>query len=115
MTIHYIWKIPETQYNESDGFIFRCIYYVEAWENANRTGESSTHFGNITFTKPSSGYVNYGDVTEANVVQWAKDALGSTKVTEIENTLKKSIENNIYKKNNISATKVGVPWGTLPS
>ena len=81
---HYIWKIPETSYNESDGFIFRCTYYIEAWENSDRSGASSTYFGDVSFTKPSSGYIDYSSVTEANVIQWVKDALGSTKINEIE-------------------------------
>ena len=109
---HYIWKIPETSYNESDGFIFKCTYYVEAWEKSDRSGASSTYFGDISFTKPSSGYIDYSSVTEANVIQWVKDALGSTKINEIETQLTNEINQFIYTTTNISTTKTGVPWGT---
>ena len=112
---HYIWKIPETSYNDSDGFIFKCTYYVEAWENSDRSGASSTYFGDISFTKPSSGYINYSSVTEANVIQWVKDALGSTKINEIETKLTNEINQFIYTTTNVATTKTGVPWGDLPT
>ena len=112
---HYIWKIPETSYNESDGFIFKCTYYVEAWENSDRSGASATRFGDITFTKPLSGFVEYKDITEEMMIQWVKNAIGLMEVKQLESDLSLEIDKFNYTVNNVSTTKTGVPWGDLPT
>ena len=49
------------------------------------------------------------------MIQWVKDALGSSKVNEIETQLTNEINQFIYTTTNVSTTKTGVPWGDLPT
>jgi hypothetical protein len=53
----------------------------------------------------SGAFVAYADITEANAIQWAKDALGSDQVKDIEDSIANQIS---LMKNPITAS--GVPF-----
>ena len=47
-------------------------------------GNTGSSYGSVGVTLGSGAFVAYADITEANAIQWAKDALGSDQVTAIE-------------------------------
>ena len=46
-------------------------------------GNTGSSYGSVGVTLGSGAFVAYADITEANAIQWAKDALGD-QVAEIE-------------------------------
>ena len=56
-------------------------------------------------TSDLSSFVAYDDVTEANVLAWVKETLGSSQVTAIE----ADVENQIAKSKSPTEVK-GTPW-----
>ena len=68
-------------------------------------GNSATSFGSVGVTLGSGAFVAYADITEANAIQWAKDALGSDQVKDIEDSIANQIS---LMKNPITAS--GVPF-----
>ncbi len=47
-------------------------------------GNSGSPYGSVGVTLGSGAFVAYADITEANAIQWAKDALGTDEVASIE-------------------------------
>jgi len=68
-------------------------------------GNSATSFGSVGVTLGSGAFVAYADITEANAIQWAKDALGTDEVKNIEDNIANKIS---LKKNPTTAS--GVPF-----
>ena len=54
-------------------------------------GNSGSSYGSVGVTLGSGAFVAYADITEANAIQWAKDALGSDQVTAIETSIANQI------------------------
>ena len=54
-------------------------------------GNSGSSYGSVNVTLGSQSFVAYADITEANAIQWAKDALGSDQVTAIETSIANQI------------------------
>ncbi len=54
-------------------------------------GNTGSSYGSVGVTLGSGAFVAYADITEANAIQWAKDALGSDQVTEIETSIANQI------------------------
>ena len=52
---------------------------------------SGTLCGSVDVTLGSQSFIAYADITEANAIQWAKDALGTDKVTTIETNIASQI------------------------
>ena len=68
-------------------------------------GNTGSSYGSVGVTLGSGAFVAYADITEANAIQWAKDALGSDEVTAIET----SIANQITEMKT-PTTASGVSW-----
>jgi hypothetical protein len=69
-------------------------------------GESAGAYGSVGFSDPNpDSYTPYDQLTEAEVLQWVFDALGSEQVASIEASLTAQIEQKL---NPTSAS--GVPW-----
>jgi len=68
-------------------------------------GNSGSSYGSVGVTLGSGAFVAYADITEANAIQWAKDALGTDEVTAIET----SIANQITEMKT-PTTASGVSW-----
>ena len=54
-------------------------------------GTSGSSYGSVGVTLGSGAFVAYADITEANAIQWAKDALGTDEVTAIEASIASQI------------------------
>ena len=54
-------------------------------------GNTGSSYGSVGVTLGSGAFVAYADITEANAIQWAKDALGSDEVTAIETSIASQI------------------------
>ena len=54
-------------------------------------GNTGSSYGSVGVTLGSGAFVAYADITEANAIQWAKDALGSDQVTAIETSIANQI------------------------
>mgnify|MGYP001416089305 CR=1 FL=1 len=54
-------------------------------------GNTGSSYGSVGVTLGSQSFVAYADITEANAIQWAKDALGSDEVTAIETSIANQI------------------------
>ena len=68
-------------------------------------GNSGLSIGSVGVTLGSQSFIAYADIKESDAIQWAKDALGSDEVKEIET----SIANQIAKAK-ASTTAKGVSW-----
>ena len=68
-------------------------------------GNTGSSYGSVGVTLGSGSFVAYADITEANAIQWAKDALGSDQVKDIEDSIANQIS---LMKNPITAS--GVPF-----
>jgi len=68
-------------------------------------GNTGSSYGSVGVTLGSESFIAYADITEANAIQWAKDALGSDQVTAIET----SIANQITEMKT-PTTASGVSW-----
>ena len=98
MAITYTWEINGSQCKRdvADGYFTNVIYRVKGMDG---TEEKARHTGEIIFTKPESlpsGFIAFDSskptTTQATMLTWVKDALGSTEVTAIENNLKAEID-----------------------
>ena len=67
-------------------------------------GNTGSSYGSVGVTLGSGAFVAYADITEANAIQWAKDALGD-QVADIEANIANQIS---LMKNPITAS--GVSW-----
>ena len=54
-------------------------------------GNTGSSYGSVGVTLGSQSFIAYADITEANAIQWAKDALGSDEVTAIETSIANQI------------------------
>ena len=54
-------------------------------------GNTGSSYGSVGVTLGSGAFVAYADITEANAIQWAKDALGSDQVTAVETSIANQI------------------------
>ena len=54
-------------------------------------GNSGSSYGSVGVTLGSSSFVAYKDITEANAIAWAKDALGADEVASIEASIASQI------------------------
>ena len=68
-------------------------------------GNTGSSYGSVGVTLGSQSFIAYADITEANAIQWAKDALGADEVKNIEDSIANQIS---LMKNPITAS--GVSW-----
>jgi len=54
-------------------------------------GNTGSSYGSVGVTLGSGAFVAYADIKESDAIQWAKDALGSDQVTEIETSIANQI------------------------
>ena len=98
MAITYTWEINGTQCKRdvADGYFTNVVYRVKGMDD---TTEKARRTGEIIYTKPESlpsGFIAFDTSkptpTEATMITWVKDALGSTEVAAIEASLKAEID-----------------------
>ena len=98
MAITYTWEINGTQCKRdvADGYFTNVVYRVKRMDG---TEEKARHTGEIIFTKPESlpsGFIAFDSSkptpTQATMITWVKDSLGTDAVTAIETSLKAEID-----------------------
>ena len=98
MAITYTWEINGTQCKRdvADGYFTNVVYRVKGMDG---TEEKARHTGEIIFTKPESlpsGFIAFDSSkptpTQATMITWVKDSLGTDAVTAIETSLKAEID-----------------------
>ena len=98
MAITYTWEINGTacKRDVADGYFTNVVYRVKGMDG---TEEKARHTGEVTYTKPESlpsGFIAFDESkptpTEATMITWVKDALGTDGVTKIETDLKSAID-----------------------
>jgi D-serine dehydratase len=79
------WKISTMdrtmKLDEKDDVVTTIHWRASETDSDGNTGSS---YGSVGVTLGSQSFIAYADITEANAIQWAKDALGSDQVTAIE-------------------------------
>ena len=86
------WKINsmdrEIKQGEKDNVV-TTLHWRASDEDAD--GNSGSSYGSVGVTLGSGSFVAFAEITEADAIQWAKDALGSDQVTAIEDSIASQI------------------------
>ena len=98
--ITYTWHIANLERETADGFVYTAHYTVDAKDDVYSAGA----YGSIGFERPET-LIPFSDLTEAQVIEWVKEALGSEKVLEIGQALL----NQINEQRNPTKA-AGLPW-----
>jgi len=97
MAITCIWEINGTacRRDVADGYFTNVVYRVRGMDG---TEEKARLTGEITYSKPESlpsGFIAFDESKKtpdsATMITWVKDALGTERVTSIEDELKAQI------------------------
>lgn len=94
------WHIANLERKVVDGFVFVAHWTVDTEDN----GYRASCYGSIGFERPEN-LIPYEDLTETQVIEWVKEALGSEQVVQIGQSLLDQLE---QEKNPPMA--FGVPW-----
>lgn len=95
-------KISQMDRATSDGFV-QTVHWTASQVEGEHTAST---YSTASFTKEDGiNYVPYAELTEAAVIQWVKDSLGSEGVAAVEAALAANIADQ-------KAPKVasGTPW-----
>ena len=68
-------------------------------------GNTGSSYGSVGVTLGSQSFIAYADIKESDAISWAKAALGSDQVTEIEANIAAQIQEV-----KVPTTKSGVPF-----
>lgn len=105
------WNITETVRETANDGIY-IVYWTASDTETVGSGDSAVvHTGSISLSTgftpdhTASGFVAYADLTEADIVTWVKDEMGTESVTEVETQVAAQITES---KTPTIAT--GVPW-----
>ena len=93
------WNISNLERNVADGKVTTVHYTVDATDGTYSAGAYGSIGVDGDLVTP------YKDLTEAVVIGWVKDQLGTDKVTEIEAALADQLEQQRAPK-----VAAGVPW-----
>ena len=106
------WSITNTEYNnDSNKGVVHASWICTDSEVVGSGDSAVTHTGTVSgmesFTPEpdADGYIAYKDLTEANVIGWVKDLLGSDEVKNVEDKVAAQIT-----KSKTPPTSWGVPW-----
>jgi hypothetical protein len=104
------WKIAACDRTVSLGgkadVITTVHWNVKDKDTVDGVDHSGSQYGSVGIdTSDLSDFTAYADVTEANAIAWAKEALGSDEVTRLETDVASQIE---VSKTPVTGT--GVPW-----
>ena len=97
------WSVSSLDRHTADGIVYTAHYRIDAADGTYTSGA----YGSIGFEAPAEGdtVVPYADLTEAIVIGWVKDALGTEKVDEVEAALQAQIDEQ-----HAPTTASGTPW-----
>jgi hypothetical protein len=94
------WHIANLERETADGFVYTAHYTIDAKDDVYSAGA----YGSIGFERPEE-LVPFSELTEEQVIDWVKEALGSDKVLEIGQALLNQLEEQ---RNPTKAA--GLPW-----
>lgn len=103
MTISTTWSVSQCNREVSTGKIISADVVCKATD-PDETGVTGEANASVDFSGDVT--IAYADVTEADVVGWAKSALGTDQVSEME-----SAAEDIFKAES-SSNAYGLPWVT---
>jgi predicted sugar kinase len=87
------WKISSMDRDLTQGDnenIITTIHWTAS--DADADGNTGSSYGSVGVTLGEGDVIPYADVTEAEAIAWAKDALGAEQVTAIEASIDSQIE-----------------------
>jgi len=100
------WKIKQIEVQAVDGLI--DVVVIVCFEvSADEDGLKGLVKGDTKLLPPNAqSFTNLADVTEAQVVQWVKDALGADGVLRLESALQHQIDSQKVDRSRIAP----LPW-----
>ena len=100
------WNVVSLDATKTVGSLSDVVTTVH-WTASDTDGDhSGSAYGSVTLAEADSGsFTAYADITKDNAIAWAKAALGTDKVTEIETGIAEQITES--KTPTITS---GVPW-----
>lgn len=101
------WKIAQLKRNPTNGLVFEVTYIM----NFELENETDRHVGSVELEgdPTSETFVPYEELTELIVLEWVKEELTQSKITEIETSMETRLEDRIEKKANPEFL-TGTPW-----
>ena len=105
------WTIATLERNSSDDGVVVAHWRASDSEVVGTGDDAETHagssYGTCGFTPDSTaeGYTAYGDITEAQAIEWVKASMGEEAVEALESSIAAQIEES-----KAPATAAGVPW-----
>ncbi len=100
------WKISSMDRDLTQGSNENIITTIH-WSasDADADGNTGSSYGSVGVTLGDGDVIAYADITEADAIGWAKDALGDEQVTSIEASIASQID---AQANPVTAS--GVSW-----
>ena len=90
------WKILEIEWIHRVGSLAKVINSVKYQCEAIKDDHTCTIPATIILDAPNSeSYIVYNDVTETQVINWVKNKLGSSKVSELETSVTTILQEDI--------------------
>ena len=103
--IEYVWEVPNLEFTLVDGDKQNVVTIIHWTVTKTLDSHSFSSHGNVSISAPSGSFVEYENITEALAIEWAKNALGTDKVSEIEAAVNAAVTELA------NPTKSsGVPW-----
>ena len=88
MAVTYTWDTPQKFTKGADRYIYKLEVVIIASDG---TKESVANIA-VALIRPDT-LIPFADITKAITIQWAKDSLGADEINNIEDQLKKEIDN----------------------
>ena len=88
-----VWKINTLDRDLTQGDNENIITQIH-WtaSDSDADGNTGSSYGSVGVTLGEGDVIAYADITEADAIQWAKDALGDEQVTAIEASIASQID-----------------------
>ena len=101
MATTFTWAVNTLDRELADGFVSNVHYTVNAADDTYSAGA----YGSVGLERPET-LIAYADLTESQVIEWVKTALGGDeKVTEIQTALQAQLDEQ-----RTPTTGQGKPW-----
>jgi hypothetical protein len=110
--ITYTWKIEELEWLNRASGLAKVVCMVRG----RCEGTQDDHTCHLPFTADlslpeSSSYISYDDLTEEQVLTWAKTALGTPRTSDMESTIATLITEDLAEGNSVKHVSQ-LPWLT---
>lgn len=103
--MNYQWRVVRLGLQDelnNDGVLLQNSIVDVRWKKiaTDTDGTSASYLGQTTLTAkdvPAANFINFGEVTEAVVLEWVQNSLDSADINRIDKALQKKIEKNRIK------------------